>query len=330
MITPTFEEVTKLWYDDEIIGICYSHENALKGTLKNLNSFLGIRKITEIEPKDINYVVTALARKNPNTNKPTAKKTLQLIIRTAYRIFDYAIYHDWITKNPAKNKMKAIPKYAPKKKVNAITKEERLLIEDTEHRCQTAALIMMYMGLRRGELIALKWSDFNFGNKTAYISHHAVLVDSNHFEVYSGTKTGNSRYVAIPDILINKLKYEKDNSESEYVFSKKDGTMHTASSFDSAWKSFNNALNYAYYIKCGGDTNQFDPKGYPKPISIKCHQLRHTYATLLYLSKTDMFLASKLMGHASVQITLDIYTDLDNKYQALSIKNLNSFLSKAI
>ena len=102
--------------------------------------------------------------------------------------------------------------------------------------------------------------------------------------------------------------------------------MHTASSFDSAWKSFNNALNYAYYIKCGGDTNQFDPHGDPKQISIKCHQLRHTYAILLYLSKTDMFLASKLMGHASVQITLDIYTDLDNKYQALS--RLSELLKK--
>lgn len=84
-----------------------------------------------------------------------------------------------------------------------------------------------------------------------------------------------------------------------------------------------NHLNW-HYADCPG--SKFDPNGYPKMLTIKPHQLRHTYATLLYLSGTDPLTASKLLGHSSVQLTLDIYTHLDEQYKTLDITNFNNFL----
>ena len=57
------------------------------------------------------------------------------------------------------------------------------------------------------------------------------------------------------------------------------------------------------------------------------HQLRHTYATMLYDAGVDTKSAQKLMGHASIEMTLKIYTHLSQRKKADSIGKLNEFLN---
>ena len=57
------------------------------------------------------------------------------------------------------------------------------------------------------------------------------------------------------------------------------------------------------------------------------HQLRHTYATILYDSGVDVLSAQKFLGHSDVKVTLGIYTSLSEKRQEKSIENLNKFLA---
>lgn len=187
---------------------------------------------------------------------------------------------------------------------------------------------MMFTGLRTGELLALEWSDVDLVSKRIHVHRHTVKISSNQFISEEGTKTGKTRFVTIPDNMCTYLANEKKKSTSIYVFPKTDGTMNTPSSFKSAWNSYINTLNFEDYRRnFNGEISKFDPKGYPKNIKINPHQLRHTYATLLYISKTDPLTASKLLGHSSVQLTLDIYTDLETQYKTLDISNFNSYLS---
>ena len=309
-INPTFRTYAQEWYDEAIAGVCYVYSRAMKTAINNLNYFIGSKLLADIKSSDITHAITSLARRNPHTGRPTAKKTLQFIVKTAFRIFDSAIDNDLIVKNPAKGKMKAIPKTAPKKKVNALTTELQELIRSTPHRCQLAALIMMYMGLRRGEVIALEWSDFDFEKKTVHVCKHAVQISTIQFQVYPGTKNGKSRYVPIPDDMIDYLYKTYIKAPTCNVFTQKNGNLHTPSSFASVWKSYNNELNFAKVTKNNCSVSKFDPKGFEKSVKVNPHQLRHTYATLLYLSGVDILTASKILGHSSVQITLDI-TDPD-------------------
>ena len=220
---------------------------------------------------------------------------------------------------------KSVPKNSPKKIVSAISKSEQLMVLNTPHRCQIAALIMMLTGLRVGELLALEWSDIDFENRRLYVRQHAVKIAPNKFEVQPGTKNGKNRYVTIPENLIEFLEKSKLNAKSYLVFPKTDNTLNTPSSWKSAWNSYINTLNWK---NSGYKGSKFDPKGYPKSIKINPHQLRHTYATLLYKSGTDLKTASKLLGHSTVQLTLDIYTHLDEEYKTLDISKFNDFLSK--
>ncbi|MGN1126527.1 MAG: tyrosine-type recombinase/integrase, partial [Ruminococcus sp.] len=73
--------------------------------------------------------------------------------------------------------------------------------------------------------------------------------------------------------------------------------------------------------------SKFNPKGIPQVVEkFNAHQLRHMYATLLFLSGIDPLTASKLMGHSGVQITLDIYTHLEEQYRHIDVSKLDKFL----
>lgn len=322
----SFFSLSSLWLEQNTVGLCYSQQRELRSLTNHINRFFGNRYINEIKPCEIANMIITLAKRNPNTNKPMAKKTLRALVNTAYRIFDLAVDNDWLTKNPAKNKTKCIPKNAPTKKVTSVNKSIQRMIIDTPHRCRIAALIMMLMGLRSSELLALEWSDLDLEGKRAQINKHTVRTDNNVFDVYPDTKNGKSRCVPIPDNLCECLIMElaSEPPKSNYVFPSAHNTLNTPSSWKSAWHSYENTLNW-YNTGCQG--SKFDPKGYPKTIKITPHQLRHTYATLLYVSDTDVLTASKLLGHSSVQLTLDTYTHLEEEYKTLDITNFNEYLS---
>lgn len=200
---------------------------------------------------------------------------------------------------------------------------------------QAAAMIMLYCGLRRGEIIPLEWSDIDLITKQIAVTKSVERVDSNNFQVKAHTKNGKDRYLTIPDNIIPLLKLEKYQAKGrKLVFTQKSGKMHTVSSWQSSWDSYQNTLNYGYYCqemrKLGRIPKHYNsPTGIPKLLqSFSPHQLRHTYCTMLYLAGIDALKASKLMGHSNVQITLDNYTHLDQKYKRIDMLNVAHFIGR--
>ena len=201
----TFQELANLWYEQHTYGLSYSYQRDLLCKITHLINYLGELELSEIKPYHIDGVIVALAKYNPSTKKPTSKKTLMEIAHTARRIFEFAVDNDFVTKNPARNAINAVPKNAPKKYVPSITQKEQQLVLNTKHRCQLPAMIMMLTGLRVSELLALEWTDVDLVNKSMYIHQHAVKVAANRFEVKPGTKNNKCRYVSIPDNLMEIL-----------------------------------------------------------------------------------------------------------------------------
>lgn len=323
MQSPLFRSAAKEWYDTQTVGLTYPYRKVLQSEVDYLNMYIGDLRVSEIKPTDINNIVLTLAANNPHTNRPSSKSSLEKLVHTTNRIFEFSIDNDYCFKNPAKNSGKAIPKNAPKKVVTAINKSEQLIILQIPHKCQATALLMMLTGLRTSEALGLEWKDIDLNEKKLYIHQRAVRVASNLYEVQEGTKNGKARFVTIPNNLCEYLREKKTQARYPLVFPKTNGTVHTPSSWKSAWQSYMNELNWHYADQPG---SKFDPRGYPKLLDINPHQLRHTYATLLYLSGVDVLTASKLLGHSSVQITLDIYTHLDEQFKTLDITNFNEYL----
>lgn len=63
---------------------------------------------------------------------------------------------------------------------------------------------------------------------------------------------------------------------------------------------------------------------------ITAHYLRHTYATLLYISGVDVITASELMGHSNIKTTLAIYTHLKETTVLKSVDKFDDYVTKTL
>ena len=332
----TFEKIANIWLENISFDLQYTYQAELKNATNHLVAYFGERICGTIKGLDVDEYIRYLSQhNNPNTGKPYSKRVFSDIIDVGCRIFDYALENDLIDcRNPFYKKKRKIPKNAPKKERTPIDDIQKDLVLKVYNRTQIAALIMLFCGLRRGEIIPLEWSDIDFLNKQIAVTKSVELIDSNNYTVKPHTKNGKDRYVSIPDNIIPYLKLEKYNSKGcKYIYSQKCGKIHTASSWKSGWKSYQTLLNYRYYCDLM-KKKEITPKPYNAPTGIPelvepftAHQLRHTYCTMLYLAGVDLKTASKLMGHSDVKITLDIYTHLDEKYKRLNIDKFNNYIA---
>lgn len=274
-----------------------------------------MNKISIADIKEILY-----SAQNKNVSFSQLKK-LKISIS---QVFKLAIENRTIDFNPVE--FIKIQSLSPPERRRALTPEEQQRIIETPHRAQIAAMIMLFAGLRRGELLALTWDDINLDTGIISINKAVELVN-NQPKVKPFTKTAaGMREILMPDILIN---YLKQHQGKGIVCPNRSGNIMSETSWRRLWSSYLNDLN----IKYGDFSNvpihiksKFQPQKIPFVIEpFTAHCLRHTYASNLYMSGIDVLTAKELLGHTDIKTTLNIYTHLDNKYKIKEISKLNKF-----
>lgn len=302
------------WYNEKKVpaNLTASTLAEYKNEIDQLNFRYEHTELKKIKLSDFQVFINELAECSPKTNKPLSKSTLLKIINTASAVCKYARAND--IPAPDFFEQVVIPKTAPKDKRRALTEQEQQMIIDTPHRCQPAAMILLFSGLRRGELVPLQWSDIDLNNGIISVTKSADL-NKRPPEIKQGGKTVNAvRQVPIPPILIDYLiEYKKQcKILTPYVCHSSNGKMLSGSAFRQMWDSYLIDLNikYGYADK---KVSKYDPKGLPMKIErFTPHYLRHTYATILYLQGVDMVTAKQYLGHSDIQTTINIYTDLEH------------------
>lgn len=158
-------------------------------------------------------------------------------------------------------------------------------------------LIALATGARRGEILALRWSNIDLEKNTIAIKENLVEVKGGILIETPKTKTSR-RVIAIdPKVLeqldelreVNRILYEKkfDSDEPGYVFYTRYGNPITPSNMSRAWRDL--------IAETGME-------------GIRFHDLRHTHATLLVASGTNIKTVSSRIGHNDTRITLDLYS----------------------
>lgn len=317
--TPALRNTFRQWGEQFIQKkngkVSYSQIKNLKCYLNHLYSYIGDLPINTVTTDDIDFILDQLTVKNPNTKKPTSHQYLINVRNAAKDVFELAIDREVAIKNPARKC--EISKYAPKNERRALTEVEQRFIVHTPHRARIGALIMMLAGLRKGELIPLTWDDIDLDNFAIKINKSVEVRGTNTFIIKRGTKNGKwGRIVSIPLDLALEIQEAKKNAKSPFLCCKCDGTMHSPTSWRQMWNSYISEL-----IK-------YNPEASKTGISeITAHYLRHTYATLLYISGVDVLTASKLMGHSNIKTTLSIYTHLEEMMVTKSVDKLDNYVT---
>lgn len=324
----TFEKWKDVFLESKKLDVSNSQYLSYLSYTKHLAA-LDQMLISKIQAADLQKIINQLAIENPNTRKPTAKKTLNDIKITASQIFNLAIESRVIQYNPAA--FVKIPQKAPQEHRRALTNVEQQWVVETPHRAQTAAMIMMYAGLRRGELIPLTWEDIDLTNGTIEINKSVEMIKGKPI-LKDMTKTpAGMRTVDIPSVLI---RYLTPIASTGLVIHNK-GVMWSETIWKKVWKSYITELNFKYGTNIDKNGNIAKSKFNPNGISITIpkftpHWLRHTFATLLYMSGVDVLTAKNQLGHSDVKTTLQIYTHLDQTHKRNSMKKLDEFLSMQV
>lgn len=311
----TFEQLSNIWLDSFT-------PNASQRTRANYRSLLRGRVWSVFGDRYINTLVLSDLQKvlNEEAKRGISKSTLTKIKGLSTAIMNLAIDNRLIMQNPF-TKAK-IPDVKAKKRT-AITEEQRDIIIKywRGHRMGLAAMIMLLCGLRRGELFALEWSDIDLENNRITINK-AIASNEQNFPYLKKPKTDSGiRVVPIPQILKDALKCIE--CKQGLLYPAPNGDFIRETTFAHAWQGYLSYLN-----QCAGGKK--GSRWHPPIIKMQPftpHQLRHTYATLLYSSGVDILTAQYLLGHSDFKITMGIYTHLEQSKKQYSIQQLNEYLN---
>ena len=279
----------------------------------------GNTPLNEIGQQAVQPVINEVFKCNPTTHKPSAKRTVERYLSAVSAVFEYAIENRAVDFNPCR--YVKIPKAAKTSERRALTPEERKWVEEMPHRAQLPAMLMMYSGLRKGEVTALLWSDIDFNNKTITVNKS---FDFKQCKIKSPKTASGVRVVSVPDKLIDFLKEQP--KKGIYVVTTKSGRMMTLNAWKSLWESYMLELNFRYG-KTTEKRERHDPRGQIMTIEpFTPHCLRHTFCTIMYEAGIDVLTAKEQMGHSDVKTTLSIYTHLDKVYKKKNISKLDEYL----
>ena len=315
----TFQFWAKKYLQSRKSSLTPSNYKTTESRLQYFVDRFGDLQIEKIRLCDAEAAINDLSACNPVTGKPSAKKTLIGYSSVLKRCLDYAVANRIIDYNPFS--ILSVPEGSGKNTRDALTAEQQKWVSETQHRAQLGAMIMLYAGLRRGELTALSWSDIDFKNRTITVNKS---YDFRENEVKTTKTPSGIRAVPIPDVLFDFLKAQRITST--LVFPNKNGEYMRESAWRRLWKGYMHTLNRKY-----GDFVNIKILSNKLPMVIDeftPHQLRHTYCTLLYEAGIDAVTAKGLMGHKDISTTLGIYTHLSRDKAEKDISKLNDFLQE--
>lgn len=186
--------------------------------------------------------------------------------------------------------------------------------------------LAIYGGLRKGELLALEWSDIDFDNDTVTVSKAVSVVAGQQITKEPKTKTSR-RTVSIPHFLtqriralkVDRLKYRLSLGDywqgAEWLFIQENGKQM---SYSTPYSAFQDTI--ARYNDGKKEAHQLP--------AIPFHGLRHTSATLLIASKQDVRTVSSRLGHAQASTTMNIYAHALQETDRKAVNALENMLVK--
>lgn len=281
-----------------------------------INPNLGTKRIADIKSYDIKELMEKMK------NTPTsAKKTLQLL----KRILNEAIDNDIIVKNVANN-IKA-PKIIKKEKLPlSIEEDKQLILSNSKY--ASFFIFMRFTGMRKEEIIPITINDVDLENKTISINKAVTFINSK--PTIKTTKNNKTRTVPILDkvyAIVKDLYNNAIKNNRELLFVKEtDEQMLTDSAIRRHLESFLYSIN-KNYEKQQKELNKDFKLTKENKIKFTCHQLRHSYCTMLYYSGIKIKEAQNLMGHSSADMVYNIYTHLDSERENTA-ETLNNYIKK--
>ena len=235
--------------------------------------------------------------------KGLSAKTVRNINQVISSAMDLAVAQKIILTNPAN--ACELPKVEHKEMQTIPAEQLQAFLDEAR---ATGVYEMYYIelatGLRRGELLGLKWQDIDWKNGIIKVRRQVARVNGEIVE--APLKTKNSyRAVSISPQAIEVLREQKAKTNDTYVFPSPNGGPISPD-------SVNNMLKRV-----------LERAGIPK---VRFHDLRHTFATIALQNGVDIKTVSGMLGHFSAGFTLDTYAHVTTSAQKEAAQTIGKIL----
>ena len=262
-----------------------TYENRIYGHVIPSIGRIPLNKLSQNDLQQFYAKLKRTGRKKNVENKGTALS--DRMVRACHAVcrsaLEKAVHEDLLTRNPAIG-CKLPPKKNAEMKILTQAEIMRLLNQAAEEGYYVLFLLELTTGMRRGEILGLKWKDLNFHTGELKIVRQVTV------KGVSVPKTKSSiRTLLLPPDMLELLRNLKKTSTSEWIFPSpvKEGEPRHPSAVT---KRFRIMLERAHCKH------------------VRFHDLRHTFATMALENGIDIKTLSAMIGHVSAETTLNIYS----------------------
>ena len=293
-------------------GTLESYRNYIENYIKPQ---LGGKQVSLITTQDVQRMYRRLksggrVREDAEGSKRLSDSTVRHIHTMLHGAMKAAVQAHIIPKNPTENATAPKSNYKPMQVLNEQELDTFLQAVQKDDIWRDFFYTELMTGLRRGEICALMWRDFDAKAGTLGISR---TLHSKGQGVYAlgDTKTSQgNRTIILPESVAALLRARKKNSISQWIFPQPT-SPELPMNPGTAYRRLKTLLEEA---------------GLP---SIRFHDLRHTFATLALQNGMDVKTLSAMLGHVSAATTLDIYTHSTSDMQHAAARKIDCGIGKA-
>jgi integrase len=298
----TLEEYLECWLLDTLPGTVKPSTERSYGAVvrQHIIPELGRIQLRKLQPAHVRRLLRQKATQPRRDTKyadkrgePLSPRMVQYIHAVLRRALEQARMDELVTRNVA---ALVKPPKLPRYEWQYLTPQQarQLLDAVREDRLYAIYAVAVAIGLRRGEVLGLRWQDVDLDEGTLYVRRSLQRLNGQ--LVLGDTKTDKSyRRVPLPRVCIASLREHRERQEKEraealvwldewgLVFTTKHGTPIEP----------RNLLRH-FQVQC-------EKLGLPK---LRFHDLRHTCASLLLAQGVDLPIVKETLGHAAIATTM--------------------------
>lgn len=296
----TVEKFYECWLEeisDEDVGLRPTTVELYKRLYKKyILPILGKKKLANLDVNDVERLFKLIKKHSKHQARAT-KKALSSMLTSAKK-------HKYVLNNPARDyKVKTIK---PKEPVVWNKEQLRKFLAEAKNTSPyyAAYALMANYGLRRGEVLGLRWEDVDFSNERIHIKQQIVSID-NRPRVGELKTDKSDRTLPLNEWLIGILKERFVPGASGLIFQTRNGTPIAPRNF---YRDFQNIAKRA---------------GLPH---IKIHALRHMAACFMRDEGVDPKTCQSILGHATLEMTLRIYQHANSECERMASTKLGKLI----
>lgn len=303
----------------------------------------GKTKIVDLKRSDVrgfyNYLVE---------ERHVQIRTVDNVHTVLHQVLELGVEDDYLRYNPSDNAMKELKKARNTdiQKRRALTIPEQALFENfiskkgPNHRWYPIFTVMLWTGMRVGEVTGLRWCDIDLNEGIINVNHTLVYYCSRKPE--SGqtfainttkTKAGERTIPMLPivkDAFLMEKKYQEEcgiksntvvDGYRDFIFINRFGNVQHQGTLNKALRRIIRDCNFEILDKDHKDDVVILP-------SFSNHSLRHTFTTRMCEAGVNIKAMQDILGHADAETTMDIYAEATKDLKKSELINFEDYFNK--